>query len=114
MRLIILFFILLIFLIGNILSGCENQQGIESQKEILDEVLEPYICSTDVDCQIKDIGNCCGYYPRCVNKDYVPDLKKVGEECKEKGLVSVCGYPEISGCTCEKNTCVSMQGENLV
>lgn len=69
---------------------------------------EPYACDEDSDCVIKDVHNCCGYYPRCVNKDYEPDIKAVEKECAEKGRVSVCGFPQITSCKCVGNKCVSM------
>lgn len=28
-----------------------------------------YSCGEASDCQVKDVGNYCGYYPRCVNVD---------------------------------------------
>jgi len=62
-------------------------------------------CNSDQDCQIKNVGNCCGYFPECVNKGYEPNLTKVQQECFEEGIASVCGFPEISGCECVNNTC---------
>ncbi len=40
-------------------------------------------CETDSDCAVKNVGNCCGYYPACVNKFFVPDLEAVQKECQE-------------------------------
>jgi hypothetical protein len=65
-----------------------------------------YSCKVDSDCTIKNIGNCCGYYPKCVNKDFEPNPETVQETCKEQGLVSVCGFPEISSCECINSVCV--------
>ena len=75
---------------------------------------EVLYCEIDEDCVIKDVHNCCGYYPRCVNKDYTPDIEKVIEECKESGVASACGWPEITNCKCINNNCVSMQGNTPV
>jgi hypothetical protein len=65
-----------------------------------------FACEQATDCAIKNVGNCCGYYPRCVNADSpTPPV-----EC-EDGVGSVCGWPEISHCECVENTCRSMQGD---
>lgn len=88
------------------ISGCTNQ----ANKKITDA----YFCNTDSDCKIKDVHNCCGYFPRCVNKDYIPDTEAVTKECKAKGIVSVCGWPEISSCRCIENKCNSIQEGSVV
>jgi hypothetical protein len=67
-----------------------------------------YACEQAADCEIKDVHNCCGYFPRCVNVD----SPTPAPECS--GVGSVCGWPEITHCTCEKNTCRSMQGDQEV
>ena len=97
-----LFALLPIFLI--ILTSCNNQTNKNIEKNT-----NKYFCNVDSDCVIKDVHNCCGYFPKCVNKDYVPDITAVEKECKEKGAVSICGFPEISSCKCVKNTCESFQ-----
>jgi hypothetical protein len=61
-----------------------------------------------VDCEIKDVRNCCGYYPRCVNVNSPLPVP----QCD--GVSSVCGWPDISHCECVENTCRSMQGDNEV
>lgn len=65
-----------------------------------------YSCESDKDCVIKNVGNCCGFYPRCVNKDAMtyPDLVK--QFCAEEGLVSICGFQSIYSCECVSGTCV--------
>lgn len=65
----------------------------------------PYACRQDRDCVIKDVRNSCGYYPRCVNKKYMPDINRP--------LVNsmICGAPDITACKCKNNKCVSMQNE---
>lgn len=73
------------------------------------ETLDPYSCKEDADCVIKDVHNCCGYYPRCVSKDYTPDIEAVKQRCAEQGMASVCGYPEITGCECSDGKCVSLE-----
>lgn len=67
-------------------------------------------CDTDADCAVKDVGNCCGYYPSCVNKDSPTDPEGVKAQCAKGGMSSVCGFPEISACTCNAGTCESAGG----
>lgn len=62
-------------------------------------------CHTDADCAVKNIGNCCGYYPACVNKDSPTDPAAVQAQCKASGMMSVCGFREISSCRCNAGTC---------
>lgn len=64
-------------------------------------------CKTDADCTVKDLGNCCGYYPACVNVDAKTDPKAVQAQCAKTGMASVCGFPEISGCQCVKGQCAA-------
>ena len=70
-----------------------------------EEPCSPYYCEKDEDCEIKNIGNCCGYYPACVNKNYEPDLEAIQKECDEKGMMSVCGFPVINACECTDSLC---------
>jgi hypothetical protein len=67
-------------------------------------------CRTDADCVVKDVGNCCGYYPACVNATSPTDPKGVQAECAKKGLASVCGFREISSCTCSQGHCEGASG----
>ena len=69
-------------------------------------------CNADSDCEIKDVHNCCGYYPKCVNKDYAPDISAVERECKEKGISSICGFPDITSCMCVEHACRDAQGNS--
>jgi len=62
-------------------------------------------CKTDADCTVKNVGNCCGYYPACVNVNSPTDPKGVQAECTKKGMMSVCGFPEISSCSCKQGKC---------
>jgi hypothetical protein len=67
------------------------------------------VCRTADDCSIENVGNCCGYYPRCVSQDN-PTPRP---DCSG-GVAGVCGWPEITHCECVENTCRSMQGDNEV
>ncbi|MFC5579353.1 hypothetical protein ACFPOA_15175 [Lysobacter niabensis] len=78
--------------------------------ERIDAVAIDATCKTDADCTVKNVGNCCGYYPACVNVDSPTDPKRVQAECAKKGLASVCGFPEISSCTCSQGHCEAASG----
>jgi hypothetical protein len=64
-----------------------------------------YSCRTDADCTVKNVGNCCGYYPACVNVDSPTDPEGVQQQCAKEGMVSVCGWAEISSCSCVQGRC---------
>lgn len=64
-----------------------------------------YSCSTDADCAVKDVGNCCGYYPACVNVDSPTFPVRVKARCQQEGMVSVCGFPAIESCVCRAGRC---------
>ncbi len=79
-------------------------QSLREYQESID-----YSCASDADCAIKDVGNCCGAYPRCVNRDAETSPRLVVELCKQEGMVSVCGFPAISSCACVSGACVGRQ-----
>lgn len=64
-----------------------------------------YHCRTDDDCAVKDVGNCCGYYPACVNRASPTFPAQVQAECAKKGMAGVCGFPVIEGCRCVDRRC---------
>lgn len=68
-------------------------------------VVVDYSCRSDRDCVVKNIGNCCGYYPACVNKDSPTDPEAVQAQCASEGRMAICGFREISACTCNAGTC---------
>lgn len=65
-------------------------------------------CRTDADCAVKDVRNCCGAMPTCVNADAKIDPARVQEDCKRGGGFAVCGFPAIEGCKCAKGECVAI------
>lgn len=71
-------------------------------------------CTTDADCTVKNVGNCCGYYPACVNVDSPTDPEGVQAQCAAEGRMGVCGFPEISGCQCVQGTCQDQRREALL
>ena len=62
-------------------------------------------CSTDADCTVKNVGNCCGYYPACVNVDSQTFPEQVKSECAREGRSSICGFPTIESCQCVQGSC---------
>lgn len=64
-----------------------------------------YTCKTDADCEVKNVGNCCGYYPACVNRDSPTFPDRVKAECAKKGTMGVCGFPDVKGCSCVEGRC---------
>lgn len=62
-------------------------------------------CRVDSDCEVKNVGNCCGYFPACVNRDAQPDPQAVQARCAESGMASVCGFREIQACSCVQSRC---------
>jgi hypothetical protein len=70
-------------------------------------------CRVDADCAVKNVGNCCGYYPACVNRDSPTFPELVARQCAEQGLAGICGYPEIRGCACVEGRCEPSDGESM-
>lgn len=71
-------------------------------------------CKTDADCTVKDVGNCCGYYPACVNVNAKTDPKAVQAQCAKTGQVGVCGFPAITSCQCVKGQCAADPRGNAI
>ncbi len=70
-------------------------------------------CKSSADCTIKDVGNCCGAMPACVNKDSPTDPAAVRAECARSGRMDVCGFREISACQCTDGRCEEAGGQVL-
>ena len=62
-------------------------------------------CNTDAECTVKNVGNCCGHYPACVNVDSPTDPEGVKAQCAKSGMASVCGFPAIASCQCVAGEC---------
>lgn len=69
-------------------------------------------CKTSADCAVKDVGNCCGAMPACVNKDSPTDPAAVKAQCQAKGMMGACGFREITACQCDNGQCVSADPAN--
>lgn len=70
-------------------------------------------CRTDADCTVKNVGNCCGQFPACVNVDSPTDPAGVQAECARSGRMSVCGFRDIQGCQCVQGQCQDLGGTGL-
>jgi hypothetical protein len=64
-------------------------------------------CKIDSDCVVKDVGNCCGRFPMCVNKNAKTDPAAVSAQCAKQGMASICGFEEITACQCVDGQCKS-------
>ncbi|MFW5852543.1 MAG: hypothetical protein ACOCUR_00775 [Nanoarchaeota archaeon] len=64
-----------------------------------------YSCTSDSDCTIKDIHNCCGYFPSCVSRDSKTSPEKVKLLCELSERNAVCGFPSINSCVCNNGVC---------
>ncbi len=71
-------------------------------------------CKTDSDCVVKDVGNCCGRFPACVNKNAKTDPAAVRAQCGKDGMASICGFEEITACQCVEGQCRSAAGNSVV
>lgn len=71
-------------------------------------------CKSDKDCTVKNVGNCCGEYPACVNVNSPTDPAGVQAQCAKQGMASICGFPVISGCVCNAGKCESSGDGGIV
>ncbi|HTA65744.1 MAG TPA: hypothetical protein VK753_09575 [Xanthomonadaceae bacterium] len=62
-------------------------------------------CKVDADCQVKDVGNCCGRYPECVNKDAPVDPKAIRAQCASEHRIGMCHVMAVGGCSCVRGQC---------
>lgn len=99
-----------------IIKICQCIDNIKSCDEIkpnqADDILEEYWdninieCETNLDCAIKDIHNCCGYYPKCVNIEFETKVNLVRDLCKVSQKMPICGFQTINSCACINGRCV--------
>lgn len=67
-------------------------------------------CRVDADCAVKDVGNCCGYFPACVNVQADTFPERVMAACEAQGLSSICGFQDITACACVEGRCEAAPG----
>ncbi len=72
----------------------------------------PLACQTAADCVVKDVGNCCGYFPACVHRDQAVDPAAVKAKCERDGSAGICGFPEISSCICVEGQCMASPAQD--
>ncbi len=102
------------------LAGCSSSPPVASIAPAVEPVTTAaaaaspaevdYNCRVDADCAVKDVGNCCGRYPACVNRDSPTFPDRVAAECARTGMSGICGYPEISSCRCVEQRCAAVTG----
>ncbi len=110
--------VLLLLTASIYLAGCGSQLAeksktisVNEQKKAATSSLNHYYasidysCKTDSDCEIKDIGNCCGHYLQCINMNSKTDTLLVSSLCEQENAVSICSVQEISSCTCKNRRC---------
>lgn len=97
----------LVILLGLLVYSVVEASQLDSYRNQID-----YSCSVDSDCEIKNVGNCCGYVPKCVNSEANVDPKLVNLICQNEGLVSECGYLDIDICECVSGQCVGDSKKN--
>jgi len=64
-----------------------------------------YTCVKNSDCVIKNVYNCCGAYPKCVNKNAIINSNFASQNCSKEGFDSICGFPSIDSCQCINSKC---------
>lgn len=70
-----------------------------------------YSCHSASDCSVKDVGNCCGAYPACMNRNSPTFPNRVKAECGQKHMAGTCGFPVINGCACIEGRCSDVTAE---
>jgi hypothetical protein len=70
-------------------------------------------CKVDADCQVKDVGNCCGAYPECVNKDAAVDPKSVKAQCAREHRMGMCHVMAVGGCSCVQGQCSDINAAQM-
>ncbi|MBI2548247.1 hypothetical protein HYW21_02760 [Candidatus Woesearchaeota archaeon] len=109
MRMLSLVLLTILFGFSIILAGCVSDKS--ANKSVAFSSLDDYYasidysCTSDADCAIKDVHNCCGIYPQCVNKDVAVSPEFVDQKCQEENMSSICGFPSISSCSCINQRC---------
>lgn len=96
-----------------LLTACSSSAVTASEDAALGDPIEPVVsnsdvdvsCKTDADCVVKDVGNCCGYFPACVNSSSPIFPDQVRAACARDGVSSVCGFADISRCECVESQC---------
>lgn len=67
-------------------------------------------CTGDADCQVKNVGNCCGAFPTCVNKAAPVDAQAVKAQCAREHRFGMCHAIAVRGCSCVQGQCNNVTG----
>jgi hypothetical protein len=86
-----------------LLASCASPRAHSTDPAMAGKV--DYACHTDADCAVKNVGNCCGAYPTCVNRESPTFPDRVKAECAKTGTMGVCGFPVVKGCACVEGRC---------
>lgn len=100
-----------VVLIAALISLAACVHAAQEKKSVPAPAAEPtvdYRCTTDADCEVKNVGNCCGYYPACVNHESPTFPDRVKAACTKKGMMGVCGFPDLAGCSCVEGRCTDV------
>jgi hypothetical protein len=87
-----------------LLAACAHASPAQAPKATPADRVD-YSCRVDADCVVKNVGNCCGQFPACVNRDSPTFPDQVRAECAKNQMAGVCGFPVIQGCTCVEGRC---------
>jgi hypothetical protein len=86
-------------------SAEKTKDALADKTPSLDPSAPDRRCKVDSDCAVKDVGNCCGRFPMCVNKNAKTDPAAVSAQCAKQGMASICGFEEITACQCVDGQC---------
>ena len=89
--------------VGLLAAGCAAARAPLAADEV------DRSCRSDADCAVKNVGNCCGYYPACVNRGSPVFPERVKAECLAKNMSGICGFPDIKGCACVAGSCTDVR-----
>ncbi len=101
---------LICFALATLLAACSAapaQPAAQPAARSASPAAPPLVlsCRTDADCTVKNVGNCCGAAPACVNVASPTDPAAVMAQCRASGRMSICGSPQITGCQCVEGQC---------
>lgn len=92
-------------------AGCSVPEESAGKAENTTTPSEPdRSCTVDTDCAVKNVGNCCGYFPACVNAQADTFPERVKAACEAQGLSGICGFEDITACACVEGRCEAAPG----
>ncbi len=85
-----------------LLAGCSHAEEKKVDRS----------CRVDADCAVKNVGNCCGYYPACVNQASPTFPEQVKKQCEAEGRMAVCGFQDVNACRCVQGQCAAVHADS--